>query len=407
MPKIVIVSTVPETISVILRDQPRFLRQHFDVEVVSSPGEACRVIAQNEGVHVHTVRMERGISVLRDVLSVLAMIRVLRRARPTLVHSYTPKAGLVTMLAAWVCRVPVRTHTFTGLIFPSSRGLRRQLLIWVDRLICACATHVVPEGNGVRNDLVSWRITGKPLQVIGNGNIAGIDLDHFSPDAAGQHEAAAQLRARLGIGAEAFVFCYIGRLNRDKGLPELLAAFAQMPQHCHLLLVGDLDLTAPADGATLAALRAHPRVHETGFVDDVRPALRASDVLVLPSYREGFPNVVLQAGAMALPVVATDINGSNEIIEPGINGWLVPVRDAAALAQAMLQAEQATPAEREALGRRARQRICERFERREHWERLLAFYRGLLGPRVADKPAPVKELAAEPAPTEPGVSVRR
>ncbi|QEZ44072.1 glycosyltransferase family 4 protein [Cupriavidus oxalaticus] len=413
MPKILIVTTVPETVAVILREQPRFLRQHYDVEVVTSPGDACRTIADSEGVRVHALHMERGISVLRDGLSVLSMIRVLRRARPDLVHSYTPKAGLVAMLAGWSCRVPVRVHTFTGLIFPSSRGLRQQLLIWADRLICACATHVVPEGNGVRHDLQRYRITSKPLQVIGFGNIAGIDTAHFSRTAAGVEEAARQLRARLGIGDDAFVFCFIGRLNRDKGLPELAAAFAGMPARCHLLLVGGLDAIAPPDACTLRALRAHPRVHEIGFVDDVRPALRASDVLVLPSYREGFPNVMLQAGAMTLPVVASDINGCNEVIETGQNGWLVPPRDTDALTGAMQQAEQAGAVVRDRMGEAARRRIATRFERREHWERLRAFYRGLLQERsAAGQPEPAASaLTAESAETEEapqaGISARR
>lgn len=381
MKKILIVTTVPDTLAFILREQPRFLCNHFNVELATSPGERFDLVVQAEGVPVHAVPMARGISVFKDCVAILRMIRLLRARRPAMVHSYTPKAGLVSMLAAWICGVPVRVHTFTGLIFPSSRGLRRWLLICADRLICRCATLVVPEGAGVKQDMQSHAITAKPLDVIGFGNIAGVDVNRFSPHEPRVQDHAARLRAELNLDERAFVFCFVGRLHRDKGLRELLAAFHQMPEHCHLALAGDLDLSGPVDDETLAGLRTHPRVHELGFVSDVRPAMRASDVLVLPSYREGFPNVALQAGAMELPVIATDINGCNEIIEPGYNGWLVPARDAAALADAMRVACEMPAAQRRALGRAARERVCERFERARHWERMATFYRGALTSR--------------------------
>jgi len=378
--KIVIVTTVPETLALILKEQPRYLHSHFDVELVTSPGQWCQRVAEQEGVPVHPLPMTRGISVSADLVSVLRMVRLLQETRPAVLHSYTPKAGLVAMLAGWLCRIPVRTHTFTGLLFPSARGLRRQILIWADRLICACATHVVPEGNGVKRDLQAFGITRKPLHVIGFGNIAGIDTSHFRRDAPGVAEAAAALRAQLGIAEGDFVFCFIGRINRDKGMPELMAAFAALPAHCHLVLAGELDATAAVDAPTVAAMQAHPRVHALGFVHDVRPALLLSDVMVLPSYREGFPNVILQAGAMEVPVIATDINGCNEVIKRGCNGWLVPPHDAAALGEAMAEACRTTAARRQSMGRRARERVCARFERLSHWERMAAFYHGLLTP---------------------------
>ncbi|CAJ0681136.1 D-inositol-3-phosphate glycosyltransferase [Ralstonia mannitolilytica] len=375
---LLISTTVPETFQTILKKQPSYLATHFNVILATSPSDTLAKVEADEQLSVCQVPMVRGINVLSDLVSVMRMVWVLRTIKPALVHSYTPKAGLVTMLAAWLCRVPVRVHTFTGLIFPTSTGFRRQLLIWIDRLICLCATEIVPEGNGVKNDLERFHITKKPLHVIGHGNIAGVDTDFFSTKAAGIFQEAGSLRSALSIGADEFVFCFVGRLNKDKGVAELIEAFTSLNGMAHLILVGSVDSTAPVDDITLAEIEAHSRIHVLGFMEDIRPALLASDILVLPSYREGFPNVVLQAGAMELPVIATDINGSNEIIERGLNGWLVPARDARALQMAMQQAIDMPAIQRKEIGQRARARIVQRFERREHWKRMVQFYDGLL-----------------------------
>jgi len=377
--QLMLATTVPETFATILRFQPRRLARDFDVSLVTSPGEGFRAVLTNEALTTHSVAMARGINVLRDIVSVTRMVALLLRTRPALLHSYTPKAGLVCMLSGWICRVPIRIHTFTGLVFPTSQGARQKLLIWIDRLICACATHIVPEGEGVANDLRRCRITSKPLQVIGHGNIAGVDTDFFSRDAPGVAKVAARLLEDRKIPDGAYLFSFIGRLNKDKGLDELIAAFAKLPGHAHLLLGGALDHTAPVSEATLATIAVNPRIHALGFLEDVRPLLFASDVLVLPSYREGFPNVLLQAGAMGIPAIASDINGCNELLEPGHNGWLVPVRDSKALADVMLVAMETAAAVRAAIGNRARARVADRFEQRDHWERMVRFYDDLLG----------------------------
>ena len=378
MKRVLITTTVPETLATILKDQPRYLASHFQVVLATSPGAQVKQVVHNEGVELHHVPMTRGISLVDDFFSLVCMIRVLRKLKPALVHSYTPKAGLVTMVAAWLCRVPVRVHTFTGLIFPTEHGFRQKLLIWVDRLICACATKIVPEGLGVKRDLEGFRITKKPMCVIGHGNIAGVDTAYFSSAVRGIDQACVELRVSLGLGPEDFLFCFVGRLNKDKGLAELLAAFKMLPATAHLALIGSIDQTAPVDAVTLATIESHPNVHALGFMSDIRSALGAAEVLVLPSYREGFPNVLLEAGAMALPVIATDINGCNEVIETGYNGWLVPPRNAKALENAMRNALQMPTNLRNEMGQHARARIVQRFERQQHWDRMVTFYQGLL-----------------------------
>ena len=371
-----IVTTVPETLAHILRDQPRFLNGYFDVTLVTSPGPVSMTL-EHEGVPVYRVPMQRGIHLTRDLWSILCMVLLMLKLRPDIVHSYTPKAGLVCMLSAWFCRVPVRVHTFTGLIWPTAQGWRRWLLMSVDRLLCACATHVVPEGQGVKRDLESGRITVKSSQPIGNGNIAGVNVEHFSPEADGVAVAVTSLRNSLGIESGDFVYVFVGRLNRDKGLGELICAFESLPENCKLLIVGDVDNTAPLSNKSMNSLQTHPCIHWLGFQQDIRPVLKAAHVLVLPSYREGFPNVVLQAGAMALPVIATNISGCNEVIQPGLNGWLVPARSASALADAMRTACHTQQEVLHEMGRAARAQIIERFERQGHWGRMLAFYESL------------------------------
>ena len=228
-------------------------------------------------------------------------------------------------------------------------------------------------------DLRRFGVTKKPMKVIGYGNIAGVDCSYYSRSAVLLNPNPADRVRNGGRANVSCVFVYVGRLNADKGISELVAAFDALGEQARLLLVGALDDTAPVDETTLRVVRTHERVDWIGFQDDIRPALLRADVLVLPSYREGFPNVLLQAGAMEIPVIATDVNGSNEIVEPGLNGWLVPPRDASALAVAMREAMMLEPVERKAMGERARARVIERFEREAYLKQLLDFYYSLLG----------------------------
>lgn len=371
--KLLIVTTVPETLLTILKSQPKSLASSFNIEIATSPDDGWQDIGTSEGVQVHPVKMLRGISVFSDFLSVLRMISVIRKAAPDIVHSYTPKAGLVAMAAAWVCRVPVRIHTFTGLIFPTQTGMKRRLLIWIDRLICFLATNVVPEGRGVRNDLVRYRVTGKELNLIGNGNIAGVDCQFFSKSSL-DNQNSKDFESSLKLKRGEFRFCYIGRLSRDKGIVELVEAFMRLKGNAKLLLVGAEDVTAPIGVEVLSRISACPDIVQVGFLKDIRPPLACSDVLVLPSYREGFPNVLLQAGAMELPVIATNVNGSNEIVEQGVNGWLVPPKDIASLAKAMEMAMAAGSDGLSVMGKNGRHKITTLFERSSYLRELIKYY---------------------------------
>lgn len=355
------------------------MRQKYQLLAVSSPGPELQTITER-GTPAKAVKMERQISPMADLCSLIKLVRLFRRERPDMVHSITPKAGLLSMLAARIAGVPVRLHSFTGLVFPTSRGFKRRLLMLTDRLTCACATHIHAEGQGVRSDLLGYGITKKEVRVLHHGNIRGIDMPRYTTDDAMRHEATA-IRERYGMAEDTFAFIFAGRLVRDKGLVELMEAYSRLRDEgyrTHLLLVGIEEPADPLPEQTRAVISADPTVHFTGkWVEDLRPYYVAAQALVFPSYREGFPNVVLEAGAMGLPSVVTDINGSREIIEDGRNGLMVPLHDAQALYTAMkVMVEDRAAASR--MGAQARKEIEEKFDARDIRQALMDYYSEIL-----------------------------
>ena len=379
MAKIIRTATVPSSLDVFCRGLLAELRQQgYDVVALSSPGPELEHLARREGVQPEAVVMHRDISPLADLRSLWRLYRTFRRLRPDMVHSMTPKAGLLSMMAAWMARVPRRVHTFTGLIFPTATGFRRFVLATCDKVICACATHIIPEGEGVRNDLSNNGITSKPMRVLGFGNIRGIDLDHYRRTPEIEAEAK-NLRRQYGFDDSATVFIFIGRLVADKGVSELVDAFGSLNRDdVRLLLLGDEEASHdPLPEATRQAITNNPNIISVPWQQDVRPWLVASDALVLPSYREGFPNVVIESCAMDIPAVVTDINGSREIISDGSNGLIVPPRDAAALSKAMLRIIE-NPSERLRMAKVARASVAERFEQSFVRSCLYKFYKEIL-----------------------------
>ena len=372
--KIIRVTTVPTSLDTFCKDMLRELNETYDVVAVSSPLPELDVVAQREGVRTVAVKMERRISIIRDIKSLWQLYRLFLKERPWLVHSMTPKAGLLSMVAGWLTRVPNRVHTFTGLVWPTATGLNRAILKTTDRILCACATRIIPEGNGVKQDLIKGKITRKPLKVLANGNVRGIDLTHYARTQ-DVEEQASRIR-KDGI----LTFVFIGRLVRDKGIHELVEAFVKLNEkypQTRLVLVGrsepQLDPLSPE---AQAIIDTHESIEAVGEQSDVRPWLAASDVLTFPSYREGFPNVVIEAGAMGLPSIVSDINGCNEIILPGENGVIVPPRNAEALYEAM--EKMCVDSEyRKALTVNARELVASRFDCHIVRQALYDFYASL------------------------------
>lgn len=342
MVKIIRSATVPSSLNVFCKDFLSELKSDgYDVVALSSPDSDLVEVGEREGVRTIGVHMERHISPIKDLRSLYNIYKVFRSEKPDMVHSMTPKAGLLCMIASWMARVPVRVHTFTGLVWPTATGVSRQILKMTDRITCWCATDIIPEGEGVKNDLINGRITRKQLKVLGYGNVRGTDLDYYKRS--GERSAS----------HSPLTFIFVGRLVGDKGVNELVKAFAKLyeaNQDLRLLLVGPKEAELdPLAEDTMRLIDDCPGIEAVGNQADVRPWMEQSDVLVLPSYREGFPNVVLEAGAMELPCIVTDINGAreivlvqrNDIVSPRSdmkiceNGIVIPSKSTDALAAAM------------------------------------------------------------------------
>jgi glycosyltransferase involved in cell wall biosynthesis len=379
MKKIIRIAAVPLSLSGLLTGQLNFLNKHYTIIGVCSDGDQIEELKKQEGIQVIPVNIERKISIFKDVISLYKLYKVFKVEKPFMVHSITPKAGLLSMLASYLAAVPIRVHTFTGLIFPYKTGLMQKILLLMDRILCKCATHVYPEGQGVKNHLEQYNITNKPLTIVANGNVNGIDLDHFNPSKFSQ-EAKSKIRQLNTIDKTDFVFLFVGRLVTDKGVNELVQAFTMVKNtnpRTKLLLVGDYEHNLdPLQANTIEEIKSNKDIIMVGWQTDVRPYLAIADLFVLPSYREGFPNVVLQAASFNLACIVTDISGSNEIISNNINGVIVPVKEINLLAKQMILLLMNAEL-RISFAKNARALIIEKYDRQYVWKCLLEEYRYL------------------------------
>lgn len=361
------------------------MSDHFDVLAVSSPGRTLDEVGRSEGVRTAAVTMTRSITPLKDLKALWRLYRLFKKERPAIVHTHTPKAGLLGMIAARLAGVPVRLHTVAGLPLMESNGIRRKILEYTERLTYQCATRIYPNSRNLAGFLLQNRFCapGK-IQVIGNGSSNGIDTSFFRLDEE-LVTRAGHLRTNLSLGTGDFVFIFIGRLVRDKGIEELVDAFTALKKKytgIKLLLVGPFEPGLdPLSARTTDTIAADKDIIHTGFQQDIRPWLAISHILVFPSYREGFPNVPMQAGCFHLPAIVTNINGCNEIIEHECNGLIIPVKNREALHGAMerLMTDKVLYAQ---LTTQARQLILERYEQKHIWNLLLQEYNDQLSKHV-------------------------
>ncbi len=320
--------------------------------------------------------MERHISPFKDLKSLFKLIRVFKHERPSIVHSITPKAGMLCMVAAKIVGVPHRIHTFTGLVFPTSKGFKRKLLMLTDRITCFCANHIIPEGEGVKNDLLSNKITKKELHVLGFGNVKGVDMVRFS-----YRENVLHIVQQIKE-TDIFTFLFVGRIVEDKGINELVAAMnllIKKHEKIRLILIGEYeDRLNPISKETKQLIDEQPAITTVGRKneDELVAYYATADCFVFPSYREGFPNTVLEAGAMGLPSIVTNINGSREIIEEGKNGLIIPSHDADALYHAM-ETILINDGIRKEMASNARRMIEERYEQGFVRKCLYNFYKDI------------------------------
>ena len=376
--KLLRITTADISLNGLLKGQLKYLNQFFEVVGVAADTGKLKTVSEREGIRVVDIPMHREISLGADLKCLWLLYRLFRKERPEIVHANTPKGSLLSMIAAKLARVPHRLYLVTGLRYQGANGWLRRILMTMERISCFCATKVIPEGQGVKQILIQDHITRKPLQVIHNGNINGIDTTYFSPEAV--DISREQMRQQLQLTDEDFAFIFIGRIVRDKGMNELAQAMRKLQEshpQCKLILVGrfETELDPLADGNE-DFFKQSPNVRFVGYQSDVRPYLLAADALVFPSYREGFPNVVLQAGAMKLPSIVTDINGCNEIIQNGINGVIIPPRDKESLINAMITFME-SPEKIKKMAAQTRPLITSRYEQRDVWEALRKMYESL------------------------------
>ncbi|WOD43366.1 glycosyltransferase family 4 protein [Hwangdonia lutea] len=332
--KFLIVSTVPTTLN-FFGGQINFLNKTFDVELVSSPDDMLYGIAEREGVNAHAVKMVREISLLKDLKSLFQLIVLFKKLKPHIVHGNTPKGGLLSMTASWVARVPRRIYYVHGLRYEGDIGFKRKILKNIERLSCYLATDIISVSHGVKENMAKDSITSKTPHIIGNGSANGINPNKFSRENI-EHEG---LKEKYNISETDLLFGYVGRLVGDKGINELITVFSELNKtysHIKLLLVGWYEeLLDPLKVHIKQEIISNNNIIAVGGQDDVRPFLNIMDVFVFPSYREGFGVSIMEAAAMDLPVICSNISGCNEIIMEGYNGKLVTAKSKAELSNAM------------------------------------------------------------------------
>jgi glycosyltransferase involved in cell wall biosynthesis len=354
----------------------------FRVVLISSPGPLLDRIAREEEIEALPIPIQRGFAPFADIVSLFRIYRILRRLQPHITEFSTPKAGLLANLAAMLCGVPARVYLLRGLRLETLVGFRRALLLQAERIASACAHQVVCNSKSLRAKTLALRIVpARKLHLIGDGSSQGVDIFRFSP-------GPGKIRDDLAIPYDAPVLGFVGRLTRDKGIPELIDAFDRILRavpSARLLLVGWFDQSDDAVDETLRRrIEAHPSIVFTGYVPDTAPYYRAMDILVLPTWREGFPNVVLEASATGIPVVTTIATGSRDTVIPEVTGLLIPAGYPEAIAEAVLRLFR-NPDVRSCMGRAGRAWVIERFVNARVLGLTVRFYRQVLDPASAQK----------------------
>lgn len=379
--KLIRITTVPQSLRGLLKGQIKFMSENgFEVIGVSSPGEALNDVEKNEGVKTVGIEMTRSITPLQDLKALLHLIQLFRKEKPQIVHTHTPKAGLLGMMAARIAGVPHRLHTVAGMPLTVATGFKRKLLNQMEKLTYACATKVYPNSRGLEKIILDEKFTSPTkLKVIGKGSSNGIDTNEFDPNKVSE-ETRNEIRKDLGIAEEDIVFLFVGRVVKDKGINELVQAFVNLEANnasCHLVIVGGFENNLdPILPQTENQIKNHPKIHAVGYKTNVIDYFAIADVLTFPSYREGFPNVVMQAAAMQLNCVVSDINGCNEIITNGENGWIIPVKNESILTDRMQWCLD-NPIESKAMGMKNREIMLSYYERSFVWNEILKEYQKL------------------------------
>lgn len=351
----------------------RELANSYDICAVSSIRKELEKFGQDEGVRTKYIDMSRPISLWRDLKSLIRLILFFISERPDIVHGNTPKASLLSMTAAWLTCRPIRIYMCHGLRYQGTSGNMRSLLMLMEKITCRCATHVICVSEGVKNQFTHDNICeAKKMNVIGFGSACGVDLNYYD-----SHKDYDDVRAKLNIPNDGFIFTFVGRVVQDKGINELTHAFVRLTDEfkkCFLIIVGpDESEQNRISDESKQIINNCPQIFAVGQQADIRPYLAASNALVLPSYREGFGMVLVEAGAMGVPSITTNIIGCNEVIIDGTNGSIIEPRDEDALLEQMRK-WLLNPALVDQYAKKAREMVEKRYEQKAVWRAYRSFY---------------------------------
>jgi glycosyltransferase involved in cell wall biosynthesis len=378
--KLIRITTVPISLKVLLTDQLKFMNNYFDVVGISSKGKDLEEVEKREGIKTIPLDMSREITPIKDFISLIKMIIVLIRENPKIVHTHTPKAGIIGMMAAFLCRTPHRLHTVAGLPVMEAKGKKKKLLLFVEKVTYFCSTKIYPNSKGLEKYIVDNNLTSKEkLKVIGYGSSNGIDTNYFKKTT-DVLKTSKEIIEKYSLENK-FVFCFVGRIVKDKGINELLSSFDNLSKEISdikLLLVGNQEPKLdPISDISQKILKENKNIINVGFQNDIRPFLSSSNCFILPTYREGFPNVVLQACSMELPCIVTNINGCNEIIEHNKNGLIIEPKNEKGLYDSMKSfLDNKCLAEKLSLN--IREDIINKYDRKQFLQYLLDEYKKVL-----------------------------
>jgi glycosyltransferase involved in cell wall biosynthesis len=380
------VVTVPITFETLYREQLIFLaNQGLDVTLVSSPGARLEEIAKTLNMHYHPIQMARKVKPFHDLYALIALTRLLWRKRFDIVHSSTPKAGLLAALAGVLARVPVRIHMFTGQVWVEMQGTTRKIMRFCDWIIGHLNTQCYADSASQCDFLIKERlVAASKLSVLGAGSVGGVDLERFNPKVFGKERVAA-IRRKLGIAEQSFVILFVGRLTKDKGIRELVAAFQMLQRDrkdVELILVGPFEPERDLlPRETLEELSDNQNIHVVGFSPEPEKYMAIAEVFCLPSYREGFGSVVIEAAAMGMPSVASSVIGLMDAVVDGATGLLVPAKDVYALKQALMRML-TEPNMRRRMGHAARKRAVRGFDSKIINQLMVEEYKKLVARRT-------------------------
>ena len=370
MKKLIIITTVPMSLATLVKGQAKYLSSYFDVKLVTSFSEKNQEISKDEGVELKSIDMTRQITIIKDLKALIELYKYFKNQKPDIVYTFTPKAGLLGMMASFLSRVPVRIHNVVGMPLMEATGKKFILLKFIERLTYLFSTNLFCNSFGLKK-FINENLTKKDVKVIAQGSINGVDTEFFKNTKTLDEKEL--IRDKFKIDKKDFVITFVGRIVKDKGINELIEAFVNLSKkhnNLKLLLVGDYEEHLnPIKKENKILIDSLDSIITVGFQNDIRDFLSITDLFVLPSYREGLPNSLIEAGSFGIPLLATNINGCNEIIDDCITGILVEKKSAKKLEEAidkLLEDKELY----NSIKLKVRDRIIEKYEQKYFWNEL-------------------------------------